>query len=685
MATGTGKTRTSVALVKLLGEENWIKRVLFLADRTALLTQASKAFRTHLPTHPQANLSKGDEASGARLVFSTYPTMANAVDRPAGENEDGRRAFTPGTFDLIVVDEAHRSVYNRWRVLFDYFDSLLLGLTATPRDEVDRDTYKLFGLSSGDPTFAYELEDAVSAGYLVPPRAVEVPLTFPTEGITYADLSPEEREEYETKLVDETTGELLDRVTSDSVNRWLFNDDTVDQALAVLMERGIKVDGGDRLGKTILFARNHKHALFIKERFDVCYPGLGGDFASVIDSHDAYAEDKLDRFRAPARQPTIALSVDMLDTGIDVREIVNLVFFKPVRSRVKFWQMIGRGTRLRPDLFGPGQDKTHFLVFDLGGNFAFFGEKPEGARQSQAKSLSERLFVERLNLALTLRNKKARTADETALLTATLDTLHASVSAMNPDSILVRPHRELRDTFAVRERWNRLSGKESNDLASRLALLPSEELHEPEPTRRFDLAILQAQNAAAKGNPVPEAVTDRLTQTADALLGRTSVRDIIEAEPTLKLMLDASTWASTTAPNFEAIRTDVRHLAPFVPPNALRDTYTNFADTLGEIREVESGLVSSLNLAAYRERVRRYVTANLQARSIQKLRRNEPLTRRDFAELERLLLSADPSGDREAFESAFSGQSLGRSSAVSSASTRKPPPPPSPTYWKARH
>lgn len=658
MATGTGKTRTAIALVKLLTDAGWVKRTLFLADRRALLKQARGAFREHVPSLPTANLSKGDDLKGARVVFATYPTMANAIDGLS--DGDRARTLTPGMFDLVIVDEAHRSVYNRYRVLFDYFDALLLGLTATPRDEVNRDTYDLFNLRPGDPTFAYELEEAVTDGFLVPPRAVDVPLKFPTSGITYADLSEEEREEYETKLVDEETGAVRSRVESDEVNRWLFNNDTVDKALAMLMERGLRVDGGDRLGKTIIFARNHRHAQFIKERFDLRYPGLGGTFAEVIDSHDAYAEDNLDRFYVPGKEPVIAISVDMLDTGVDVPEVVNLVLFKPVRSRVKFDQMIGRGTRLSTDLFGAERDKTHFLVFDLGGNFAFFGQNPTGAPQSQPVSLSTRLFRERLKLALAFR-RLPDADDVDALRTAVLDELHAHVERMNPDSVLVRPHRRLRDAFASRARWDRLSGSDVADLSRELAPLPIEHAEEDQRIRRFDLMIVQAQYALAESDPIPNVLAVRLTDFAQRVAEKQNVKAVREARPALDTLRTPDTYASLSPPELEALRRSVRHLAVYVTPDAVRPVFTDFEDEQGEVREIEQGPYSTLtSVPAYRERVNRYVLEHEGHPVVAKLKNNEPLTKQDLEALESLLFRADAAVSREEFKRAYPDQpSLG--------------------------
>jgi type I restriction enzyme R subunit len=308
-----------------------------------------------------------------------------------------RRRFGVGHFDLVVIDEAHRSVYQKYGAIFKYFDSLLVGLTATPKDEIDHNTYGLFDLEDGVPTDVYGLNDAVRDGFLVPPRAISVSLKFQREGIKYDDLSEEGKDQWDSIDWDEE-GNIPTEVGAEAVNKWLFNEDTVDKVLATLMTNGLKVAGGDWLGKTIIFAKNHDHAVFIAKRFDVNYPHLKGHFARVIDFKTEYAQGPIDDFSNSNKSPHIAISVDMLDTGIDVPEVVNLMFFKVVRSKTKFWQMIGRGTRLCADLFGPEQDKQYFAVFDCCQNLEFFSLNPETVYGGVVASLSKQLFTARVAL-----------------------------------------------------------------------------------------------------------------------------------------------------------------------------------------------------------------------------------------------------------------------------------------------
>src|SRR5712691_7272533 len=399
MATGAGKTRTVIALCDLLMRCNWAKRVLFLADRKALVTQAVGAFKTHLPDAAPVNLVTEKDQEG-RVFVSTYPTMMGLID----ETKDGQRRFGVGHFDLVIIDEAHRSVYQKYRAIFDYFDSLLVGLTATPKDEIDVNTYALFDLERGVPTDAYSLEDAISDGFLVPPKAVSVPLKFQREGIKYDELSEEDKDQWDALEWTED-GTVPNRVEAEAVNKWLFNKDTVDKVLAHLMTRGITVAGGDRLGKTIIFAKNQAHADFIADRFNANYPHYKGEFARVITFKTEYAQSLIDSFSQADKAPHIAISVDMLDTGIDVLEVVNLVFFKLVRSKTKFWQMVGRGTRLRPDLFGPSQPKEFFYIFDYCQNLEFFSQNPETTDGALGESLGKQLFTSRLELISALDRK----------------------------------------------------------------------------------------------------------------------------------------------------------------------------------------------------------------------------------------------------------------------------------------
>ena len=555
MATGAGKTRTVIALVDLLMRAGWAKRVLFLADRTALVNQAVNAFKAHLPDSAPVNLvTEGDEEG--RVYVSTYQTMVGKIDeyRP-----DGTRRFEVGHFDLVVIDEAHRSVYRKYRGIFDYFDSLLVGLTATPKDEVDKNTYDLFDLETGVPTDAYSLDEAIRDGYLVPPKGVSVPLKFVREGIRYDELPEDEKDAWdELDWGEDDEGSPIDppeEVDAAHLNKWLFNEDTVDRVLRHLMTEGIKVAGGDRLGKTIIFAKNQLHADFIKQRFDANYPALdAGNFARVITHQVQYGQSLIDDFSNKTKAPHIAISVDMLDTGIDIPEVVNLVFFKLVRSKTKFWQMLGRGTRLCQNLFGPGDDKTAFNVFDFCQNLEYFSEELETAELSGRPPLSEVIFAARLDLLHAL-DGIADLGDERAEIAATLQ---QTVASMNPDNFLVRPHLELVERFRTPEAWESITLMDLAALNDRVAKLPDQLDPDDEDAKRFDVVMLKAQLHLLQHEPF-ERQRKRVIRLASALEDLGTSIPVVNAQ--MERILDIQNdewWVDISYPMLEDARKRLR-------------------------------------------------------------------------------------------------------------------------------
>lgn len=286
MATGTGKTRTASSLTDVLSRGKYVTNILFLADRTALVKQAKDDFKNYLPDMSLCNLCSNKDDRSARIVFSTYPTMLNAIDDMKAK--DGQRMFTPAHFDLIIIDESHRSIFKKYRAIFEYFDAIMVGLTATPKTDVDRNTYDFFEMEHGVPTYAYDYETAVYQDHvLVPYYNYEVKTKFLEEGITYDDLSDEDKERYEEDFIED--GLMPDFIPSAQLNKFVFNETTVDTVLQDLMERGIRVAGGDRLGKTIIFAQNKRHAEFILERFNKLYPKYRGTFAQRVICDDTYA------------------------------------------------------------------------------------------------------------------------------------------------------------------------------------------------------------------------------------------------------------------------------------------------------------------------------------------------------------------------------------------------------------
>ncbi|MCS5694051.1 DEAD/DEAH box helicase family protein [Cyanobium sp. FGCU-6] len=641
-ATGTGKTRTAISLTDVLTRCNWVKRVLFLADRTSLVLQAERAFRRFLPDCSPVNLvtNKGGEG---RVFLSTYPTMMNLID---AEDSRGVKRFGVGHFDLVIIDEAHRSVYQKYGAIFAYFDSLLSGLTATPREEIDRNTYELFEREIGLPTDEYGLDQAVSDGFLVKFRPISVPLRFPREGISYAALSDEDKAQWD--LLDWEENVLnAGRVDSGAVNAWLFNADTVDKGLEVLMTQGCQDAAGDRLGKSVIFARNHKHAEFIRERFDHHYPHLAGKAARVIDNQVKYAQSLIDEFADPGSDLRIAISVDMLDTGIDIPEIVNLVFFKPVRSRTKFWQMVGRGTRTCKDLFGPGHDKECFWIFDLCQNLEFF--LGEGGAESTAvpETLSTRLFRSRLALIEAIDQRALQGHPDSALTLHRhhlAELLRCHVAGCPADNFVVRPHLQLVERFRQNEPWVSLSPDDHEALSTTLAPLPSAYAEQQGDTdaeaRRFDLLLYTLQLTLLRKEPRFARLQKQLRELAAQLETRANIPQVA-AE--LELIRDLTTdewWQDVTVPMLEEVRARLRALIGLIEPTARGDLYTNFTDELGELIELDpAALLTRDEFKQFRLRAKDFLKAHEDHLTMQRLRRNQPLTGADLDELQRFLLS----------------------------------------------
>ena len=640
MATGAGKTRTVIALCDLLMRCNWVKRVLFLADRVALVRQAVGEFKKHLPASSPVNLVTEKDAEG-RVYVSTYPTMMGLID----QTRDGQRKFGVGHFELVVIDEAHRSVYQKYAAIFDYFDSLLVGLTATPKDEVDRNTYRLFELETGVPTDAYGLEDAVRDKFLVPAKSVSVPLKIQREGIRYDQLSEEEKEQWDALEWSEE-GEVPERVEPEAVNKWLFNKDTVDKVLEHLMTRGQRVAGGDRLGKTIIFAKNHKHAEFIAERFNANYKKYKGAFARVIDFQVDYVQNLIDDFSNPEKSPHIAISVDMLDTGIDIPEIVNLVFFKLVRSKTKFWQMVGRGTRLRPDLFGPGQDKKFFYVFDYCQNLEFFSQDPETTGGDVADSLSKRLFNARLELILQLDGAAAAAAQEATpaeakLRAETVSRLQAEVASMNLDNFVVRPQRRLVEKYARPEAWESLAVHDAAELTQGVAGLPTELPDDDEEAKRFDLLMLRLQLALLQAEPSLERLREQVRSIAGLLEEKSSIPLVSQQMPLIQEIQTDAYWEDVTTPILEVARKRLRLLIKFIEKAKRQPVYSDFEDHLDDEKSVElPGFGAGADFERFRAKARQFLRAHENHVVIHKLKFNEPLSPTDFEELERFLVEA---------------------------------------------
>jgi len=637
MATGTGKTRTAVALVDLLQRAGWVKRALFLCDRQALAKQSVNAFKSYLPESSPVNLLTEKHNTG-RVYVSTYQTMMGLIDETKPGGNEAR--FGVGHFDLIIVDEAHRSVYQKFGAIFKYFDSLLVGLTATPRDQVDKNTYQLFGLEQGMPTDAYELETAVKDGFLVPPKATQVNLKFPGRGIHYDELSEAEKEEWESLDWgdDSPTPSVPDRVEPQAINNWVFNANTVDLALQYLMEHGHKVNGGDRLAKTIIFARNQEHAAFIEKRFNHHYPLQTGHFARIISYKTEYAQSLIDDFSIKDKAPHIAISVDMLDTGIDVPEVANLLFFKPVYSKIKFWQMIGRGTRLCPNLFGPGADKRDFRIFDFCYNFDFFKINPDGIERSGGMPLGARLFRSRVELIAKTQKTPALDPDD-KVRTPTINLLHAEVAAMNAENFIVRMQLEAVNRFKQRVAWDALSEEDQNTLQEKVAGLPSEVPPEEIESRLFDLMALRLQLAAAEQDARAFEKDRKKAVDLARLLEEKSAIPAVKAQlGYLQAMQETEFWIGIDLAGLEEMRLRLRDLIPLLEKTKRNPVYPDAKDEITGVSEGDIVEIPSMTSVEYRRKVEQFLTTHKDEPVIRRLRNNQPLTQSDLAELETMLV-----------------------------------------------
>jgi type I restriction enzyme, R subunit len=641
MATGAGKTRTAIALVDLLMRCNWVKRALFLADRVSLVNQAIGVFKKHLPDSAPVNLLTEKDTEG-RVYASTYGTMMGLING----TKNGQKRFGVGHFDLIIIDEAHRSVFQKYRHIFEYFDSHLLGLTATPKDEIDRNTYGLFDLENGVPTDAYQLEDAVKDGYLVPTKAVSVPLKFLRKGIKYDDLPEQEKEKWD-EIEWNNEGKQQNLVEAAAINKWVFNKDTVNKVLAHLMIRGQKVAGGDRLGKTIIFAKNRDHANFIADCFNANYPHYKGEFARVITYETPYAQSLIDDFSNKDKSPHIAISVDMLDTGIDIPEVVNLVFFKLVYSKTKFLQMIGRGTRLCPDLFGSGIDKQFFYIFDYCQNLEFFSQNPKTIDAPIAPSLSKQLFTTRLDLITELdknlvipnspKIQDAQAYSDFRQQVANL--LHYEVTSMNSENFVVRPKRRLVEKYTKPESWQSLSDTDINELIKDVAGLPTEIKAEAEEIKRFDILILKLQLAILRSHPTFNRLRDQVMEIASLLEEKSSI-PLVQAQ--IELIQEIQTdqwWQDVTLPMLEVLRKRLRDLVKLLEKQQKQIIYTDFEDEIGDETLVElPHFNSSDSFEKFRAKARDFLRSHQDQIVIFKLRNNKQLTETDLSELETILL-----------------------------------------------
>lgn len=657
MATGTGKTRVSISLVDVLMRNGWVKNVLFLADRISLVTQAHKNFVKLLPSTTTSVLSdNGDKDLNARITFSTYQTMINFID-----TDD--KTFSVGRFDLIIIDEAHRSIFGKYGAIFNYFDAMLVGLTATPRDQVDKSTYDIFEMEHGEPNFAYELQEAVSDGYLVNYHGFKRGSMILKEGIKYANLSRDEKEQMEqiwiyeqaTKDTDSDAsviaGEELPMaseggvafasyqhyirdIDSNEIFSYIYNKATIDAVLQDLMENGLKVQYGDRIGKSIIFAYNHRHAEMIVERFNALYPEYGSDFCVLIDNYVTYSQDLINKFEVRDNNPQVAVSVDMLDTGIDVPDILNLVFFKIVKSKIKFMQMIGRGTRLSADIFGNGKHKECFYIFDWCRNFEYFDKNPEGTTAPSSVSLTERIFGLRAEIAFHLQHQSYQADDFCREFHNELKTtLREQVQSLSDNHISVRSKWEEVSHFKKDDSWLSLSEVDVHTLKNDIApLLPKNTL---EPTAKlFDAMILFVQLSFVKEDVNASKKIVQIQNVARILVEQKATLPQVQARmETLQEVLSATAWKNASLGWLEKIRKELRDLMQFLNGSKGKWFVIDIDDVISDDGETEGVPMS----VSYKQRIVDFLAENRNLPVLKKIYALEQLSADDILELERIL------------------------------------------------
>ena len=654
MATGSGKTRTAAALVDVLFKNNWVKRVLFLADRNALVRQAKNNFSEYCENLSAVNLSEEKEKTDTRLVFSTYPSMMNKIDNIRDAEE---RFYGVGHFDLIIVDEAHRSIYNRYKAIFEYFDAMVVGLTATPKDAIDFNTFELFGCSNDDPTFMYELAEAVESKFLVPYKTISVSTNFLKSGIKYKDLSDKEKEKYEETFEDKTTGLFPELINKNALNKWLFNKDTVNKVLDALMQQGLKIEGGDKIGRTIIFATNQDHAKFIVDCFTERYPQYPSGFIAMIHNDVSHAQSLIDSFcdKYKENNPQIAVSVDMMDTGVDAVRVLNLVFFKSVKSYSKFWQMIGRGTRLCPDLFGAGQDKEHFLIFDTCNNFEFFEVNANGTDSMVIKPITQQIFESRVHLSRLLIEDKAE--DNLELANKLLDIVHKEIQQLDKNRYQVKMQLRYVDEFSDRARWNNLDSSDIHIIDEFLSDLPLPETVN-EMARRFDLMMLKMQIATIMLSHTQKKYENNLIDIAEGLSTKYSIPAVNRSKGIIESLRNPDYYKGVSQKKLDEIREELRDLIQYLDVKSKPKVYTDIKDS--EVTSIVNEPSFETNYGIpYRKRVESFIRENKHHITISKLSSNLPITAEELNALEAMLFDGVERGTKDAYVKEYGNQPLG--------------------------
>ena len=628
MATGTGKTRVSISLVEVLARNKWIKNVLFLADRTSLVQQAFKNFQKILPDMSYCVLSDRSLADepNARITFSTHQTMINYIDA-----ED--KEFTSARFDLIIVDEAHRSIFNKYGSIFSYFDCLLVGLTATPKDEVDANTYHLFNCENGEPNFSYSLEEGVKEHYLVPYKVKSKTTKLLSHGIKYSDLSATDKQKVDVLIDDVPTDYVIPKETLFKI---FYNEDTCRRVLDEVMTNGLKVDYGQKIGKTIIFAYNHKHAELIVNTFKKTYPKYGEDYCQLVDNYVKGANSLIVKFETDDNF-RIAVSVDMLDTGVDVPGVLNLVFFKPVKSKIKFVQMIGRGTRLCEKLID-GKDKEYFLIFDYCGNFEYFEQNVNGADGIVSKSISQRLFDAKLSLLVELQKIEHQTNPEhKAYYDKIKPELINKVLGVKANSARISVREELAyvDKFCDQERWQAISILDAKEMQLHISKLVDSDIDEDKKALAFDVKMFNIELSVLANGNISEATRSvtSVRKAARILLDYATIDGVKAKADVLQILAGTDFWNSPNISDLEKYRDEVRDLMKYIRP---QDEPVDI-DTPDEVLDGGYDGNGLMDIRTYKEKVIDYLAENTNNPTILKIRNLEPINADDLKELERVL------------------------------------------------
>ena len=671
MATGTGKTRFAISLVDILMRNEWIEHVLFLADRKELVSQAFKAFEKHLPNSTRCAIYSGTPTefdSNARIVVSTYPSILNMID-------DDERQFGVGHFDLIIIDECHRSVYNKYLAILRYFDSLVLGLTATPKEQVDADTYTLFGVDKNKPTFEYDYETAVREGFLVDYTVLDKTTNVLKNGLKYSELSDDEKEEYENEFTEDGITPVA--IPHDEFYKNVINLPTLDLVLNTLVNEGLKTKGGEELGKTILFAVDHEHALKIVERFKYLYPEKGNDYCQLVDYSVNYASTIIEDFKVPNKEPVIAVSVDMLDTGVDVPEVLNLVFFKRVRSPIKFWQMIGRGTRVcknyevfSPDAstFGPQEEESQpvsteckdydskqgFYIFDFCDNFSFFNMNPKGIVPKHTLSITERIFNLKLDMVAALQGiEHQENPDHKKYYDKWRNELWTTVKGLNRHLVNVNWEIAYVDKYSNEAEWNDLHKIKVGQIKSQITYL-IEPTKDDIYAKTFDAWLFNMELAEIIGEKDYNKAIEKVTTVCYQLLEKPKIPQIEAKVESLKKITTNEFWQDRSLDKLEFVRTEIRDLMKYLVEIKPPIKVTNFEDEL--VDKTASGSHMQPQIKNYKQRVLEYLAENIDAEVIQKIKNIIPITENDINELEHIL--CEELGSKEEYEELSKGAPL---------------------------